>query len=85
MGPKQRIKMKLLIGLRFMFGFVPIFHLPVNRARLHGHGCCFVFSVNLLLFLPFLVALRLGLRLGLCLSSLFLCYLQFLLLLLLIA
>ena len=49
----KELKMKLLIGLRFMFGFVPIFHLPVNRARLDGHGCCFVFSVNLLLFLPF--------------------------------
>ena len=46
----KELKMKLLIGLRFMFGFVPIFHLPVNRARF---GCCFVFSVNLLLFLPF--------------------------------
>lgn len=46
----KELKMKLLIGLRFMFGFVPIFHLPVNRARLDGHGCCFVFLVNLLLF-----------------------------------
>lgn len=47
----KELKMKLLIGLRFMFCFFfPIFYLPVNPARLDGHGCCFVFSVNLLLF-----------------------------------
>lgn len=51
MGPKQRIKNEITDRAKVhVLFFFPIFYLPVNPARLDGHGCCFVFSVNLLLF-----------------------------------
>ena len=77
----KELKMKLLIGLRFMFCFsFPFSIYPL--ILLVWTGMVVVLSSRLIYcFFAVLVSLRLRL----CLSSLFLCYLQFLLLFLLIA